>query len=157
MTQPLTTPNRNGLMIREPDFRVPAFYQDFNKTLIDKFRDATTPPPYQGVPRLGENDYSYKHFYNYRYDEEDWRLSGYINPTLKNKNCPMSYYFAPIRNEWNDQRKGNILVTTNFFMIPEMRLCQMHRDSSVIAQDQWDDIQWRYRSEEYTSELQSHT
>jgi len=144
MTQPPTTQYRKGLMIREPDFRLPAFYQDFNKPLIENFRDATTPPPYRGIPALGDNDYSYKHFYNYQYDEKDWHLSGFINRTVKDNNCPMSYYFPPIRNEWNDQRTGNILVATNFFMIPEMRLCQMHPDSSIIAQDQWDDIQWRY-------------
>jgi hypothetical protein len=67
-----------------------------------------------------------------------------LHRTVGEKKCPMSYYFAPLRNEWNDERDGNILVATNFFMIPEMRLCQMHPASAIIGQNNWDEMQWRY-------------
>ena len=140
----LSATYKDGLMVRTPDFRVPQFYESFNEELIEEFRNDVSPEPPEGNRGLGDNDYNYRYFYDYRYDGKDWSSSGMLNRNVGEKKCPMSYYFAPTRNEWNDERDGNILVATNFFMIPEMRICQMHPASAIIGQNNWDEMQWRY-------------
>jgi hypothetical protein len=143
-TQPPSATYQEGVMVRTPDYRIPKFYLDFNEQLVDAFREATNPPAYQGISSPGDNEYAYKYNYTYHYNPKDFAAGGRLDPSLKDNDCPMSYYFPPMRNEWDDERRGNILVTTNYFMIPEMRLFQMHPDSAMIGQDEWDDMQWRY-------------
>ncbi len=63
---------------------------------------------------------------------------GFINRTLKGKNCPSCLYFAP-------QRTGkDIHITTNHFIVPHMRLCAMHPWTEEVLSGHTDDIQWRY-------------
>lgn len=63
---------------------------------------------------------------------------GFINRTLADKNCPSGYYFAPQRTE------GNVHITTNHFLMPQMRLCAMDAWTLLIAGGHINDIQWRY-------------
>lgn len=65
--------------------------------------------------------------------------NGYINKTMSDENCPYAYYFAPQRDKRND-----VVLTTNHFIIPEMRLCAMFPWSVLVSQASLDDIQWRY-------------
>lgn len=64
--------------------------------------------------------------------------SGYINRAPDEKNCPSAFYFAP-------RRTGrNVLVTTNHFLQPQMRLCAMAPWCAGVAHGNINDIQWRY-------------
>jgi hypothetical protein len=63
---------------------------------------------------------------------------GYIDRTLSDRNCPLSFYFAP-------QRTGaNVLITANQFLYPHMRLCAMLPWTARLLHGYADDIQWRY-------------
>ncbi|MBN1857946.1 hypothetical protein JW848_01935, partial [Candidatus Bipolaricaulota bacterium] len=64
---------------------------------------------------------------------------GRINPTYLDRNCPHSFYFAPLRG-----RSGRVVLTTNHFVIPEMRLCGMARWANRVFKGRADDSQWRY-------------
>jgi hypothetical protein len=64
---------------------------------------------------------------------------GRINRTPDEKNCPGGFYFAPLRG-----RPGQLLLATNHFVIPEMRLCSMHPWASRVSRARLDDSQWRY-------------
>ncbi len=63
---------------------------------------------------------------------------GFINRTPAEKNCPSGYYFAPQRTQ------RNVHITTNHFLMPQMRLCAMDAWTLLIAGGQINDIQWRY-------------
>ena len=64
---------------------------------------------------------------------------GRINRTPSEKNCPGAFYFAPPRG-----LPGRVLLATNHFVIPEMRLCSMHPWASRVSRARLDDSQWRY-------------
>jgi len=65
--------------------------------------------------------------------------AGHINGSPREENCPDAYYFAPLRG-----RKGRIVLTTNHFIIPEMRLCSMHPWANRMFRARVHDSQWRY-------------
>jgi hypothetical protein len=73
------------------------------------------------------------------YDPAAFGPRGYINPSWKSKNCPKGYYFAPQR-----ETEPNMVLVTNMYIIPEMRLFAMHPWSNLMAASQVDDLQWRY-------------
>lgn len=64
---------------------------------------------------------------------------GRINRTPDEKNCPGGFYFAPSRG-----RLRQLLLATNHFVIPEMRLCSMHPWASRVSRARLNDSQWRY-------------
>ena len=64
--------------------------------------------------------------------------NGFINPMLKDENCPSNFYFSPERT-YND-----VLITGNHFISPEMRLCAMKPWTARITLSNANDIQWRY-------------
>ena len=64
---------------------------------------------------------------------------GRINSTPTDRNLPGAFYFAPLRG-----RPGQVILTTNHFVIPEMRLCSMHPWASRVAKPRLNDSQWRY-------------
>ncbi|TFH08137.1 MAG: hypothetical protein E4H08_08295 [Candidatus Atribacteria bacterium] len=64
---------------------------------------------------------------------------GYINKTPEERNCPETYYFAP-------ERMGNkdVILATNHWIHPELRLCGMKTWTNNFAKDHMNDVQWRY-------------
>lgn len=115
---------QKGLMVRWSEYKYSFEYiTKYNKRLW-KF--------YKPIIRLFKNHKI--QIYPDAFDE-----NGYINKTKSDKNCPYNYYFAPQRDKRND-----IVLTTNHFIVPEMRLCAMFPWSVFVAQGELDDIQWRY-------------
>jgi hypothetical protein len=124
----LSTGDLGGLMVRMHNYQYPYNYQIFNSPLINDF-DANY------LAYL----YDVKLEYSYIYNSADFSMNGFIDASWTDRNCPMAHYFAPIRHN-----PGNFVIATNHFLIPEMRLCAMNPASDFIAQEHWDDIQWRY-------------
>ncbi len=65
--------------------------------------------------------------------------SSAISQPWKDKKCPSLRYFQPL-----GETRPNLVVATNSFIIPEMRLCAMYEWTAQLAQANADDIQWRY-------------
>jgi hypothetical protein len=64
---------------------------------------------------------------------------GAINRGPKERNCPGAMYFSPLRG-----RLHEVVLLTNHFVVPEMRLCSMHPWTQRVARGMIDDSQWRY-------------
>ena len=60
-----------------------------------------------------------------------------LKPTQRR--CPSGAYFAPLRGE-----PGNIVLSSNHYICPEMRLCAMDKRTDVLDAQHVDDSQWRY-------------
>ena len=124
-----STPIRRGLMVRGNDYVYPVIYgSEFNEALFATFK--ANPKRYE---------YILQEKFDYDYQPEDFADNGYLNKSWTDRNCPMALYFAPQREHFD-----NLILTTNHFIIPEMRLCSMSRVCNFVTQWDWDDIQWRY-------------
>jgi hypothetical protein len=124
-----STPVRRGLMVRWNDYVYPSGYMsDFNEKLFANFKE--------DPKRYG---YFVQENFDYDYHPEDFGENGYLNKTWTDMHCPMGLYFAPQREHFD-----RLMLVTNHFLIPEMRLCAMSPVSNMISQWNWDDIQWRY-------------
>jgi hypothetical protein len=64
---------------------------------------------------------------------------GYIDRIWTEKNCPGPFYFAPQR-----ETRPDVLLATNAFITPEMRLTSMNEWTALLAGGNLNDIQWRY-------------
>lgn len=106
---------------------------EFRRGLMVRWSDYAYPEGY-----LAHNARLFKLF-GKKHDPQDFAESGYIDRTWTDRNCPYAYYFAP-------QREGdaNLVLVTNMYIIPEMRLYAMHPWSNLIASSHYDDMQWRY-------------
>jgi hypothetical protein len=82
------------------------------------------------------------------YDAGQFTGSSPIGQPWKGTKCPSFHYFQPL-----GESKPNLVVATNSFIIPEMRLCAMYEWTALLAQSHADDIQWRY--DELTRQLTS--
>ncbi len=111
---------RRGIMVRNSGFRAPEGYYAFNRKLFEYYKQ--THPGYK-----------------YDYREKDFETHGILNDSWKDKNCPGNRYFAPQR-EFID----NMLIVTNTYIIPEMRLYAMPSFTNLISQSHQNDFQWRY-------------
>jgi len=78
-------------------------------------------------------------FEDVKYDPAAFGEKGYINKTFKDNQCPGPYYFPPQREKHSD-----LLLLTNHFITPEMRLTCMSDWIATIASSFLNDIQWRY-------------
>jgi hypothetical protein len=115
---------QNGLMVRESNYRFPTvFITKFNRRLWKFFKWIIRVFKCANIK-----------IYPDAFDE-----TGYINKHWKEKNCPYNYYFAPQRDKRDD-----VVVASNHFIIPQMRLCSMKPWTIFISQVNIDDIQWRY-------------
>jgi len=106
---------------------------EFCNGLMVRWSDTSIPPDYasynQGLfNKMGKT-----------YDPGSFGPDGYIDGTWTDSNCPEAYYFAPQR-ESLDQ----LVLLSNHFLIPEMRLTAMMPWTNEVAKASWDDIQWRY-------------
>jgi hypothetical protein len=121
---------RNGTMIRWNDYKYNDKYLDFNKHLMPYMKEYAK----KLVPlALLLQDYKYN------YNPDDFLEIGYLNKTRKDTNCPLSYYFAPQR-----ENRSDLLLVTNHYIIPEMRLCAMNEWTQFMSSGNIQDIQWRY-------------
>jgi hypothetical protein len=64
---------------------------------------------------------------------------GHFNETYEDANCPGPFYFPPQRESRDD-----VVLTTNHFVIPEMRYTSMHPWLKTIFGKLIQDSQWRY-------------
>lgn len=116
---------QKGLGVRWNNFKYPDKYFNFNNNLFKLFEK--------------------------KYNKEEFAERGYIEDQTKKwegKNCPLGYYFAPQR-----ESRDNLLLVTNMFILPELRLCAMDLWTNFVAEDHYDDVQWRY--DELNNELLS--
>ena len=64
---------------------------------------------------------------------------GYFNKTYDDGNCPGPFYFPPQR-----ESRSDVILTTNHFIIPEMRYTAMHPWLKKMFGTLVQDSQWRY-------------
>jgi hypothetical protein len=108
-----TAKMENGLMVRWNDYRYDEEYLQFTRKAFNRFNKTL----YSDA--LGKR--------------------GFINRTIKEKNCPFTFFFPPDRRTRDD-----VIIVTNHFVIPEMRYTAMDYLLSVIINDVTNDTQWRY-------------
>jgi len=106
---------------------------EFRRGLMVRWNDYTYPQEYL---RFNERLFG---IFGKQYEADAFTERGYINKSWKDRNCPHGYYFAPQR-----ERDPNLVLVTNMFIIPEMRLYAMHPWTNLVSASQLDDLQWRY-------------
>jgi hypothetical protein len=106
---------------------------EFRNGLMVRWNDYAYPQEYL---RFNERLFG---LFSRQYDPDAFTEQGYINRSWKDRNCPYGFYFAPQRE--NDP---NVVLVTNMFIIPEMRLYAMHPWTNLVSASQLDDLQWRY-------------
>lgn len=116
LTENDTQTPRNGLMVRWHDYQYPEIFLKFNEALFKAYDKPYDPACF------GEQGYISK------------RKNGQIE-----NNCPYSFYFPPQR-----ENKDDVLLITNHYIVPSMRLCSMNQWVVKVVEGQLDDIQWRY-------------
>ena len=65
--------------------------------------------------------------------------TGVLADSSHRRRCPSGSYFAPLRGE-----PGRIVLTSNHYITPEMRLCTMDKWTNMLDARHVDDSQWRY-------------
>ncbi len=88
--------------------------------------------------RFNESLFSY---YNFPLMKDKWGPTGVFGMDQHDRVVPDAFYFAPQRESRDD-----LLVVTNQFLLPEMRLLAMNEWTSYLASanGMYDDFQWRY-------------
>jgi predicted choloylglycine hydrolase len=109
----------DGLMVRWSDYEYPEKYLKFNNSLWQYYNKKKS---------VQKEIYA-----------DAFEGKGYINKTLVETRCPSTYYFAPQR-----EALRNMIITTNHYIIPEMRLFAMYPWTSSVVGNKINDIQWRY-------------
>lgn len=104
----------NGLAFRRSNY-------EYNKNYINDF-----------------NKNLFKHF-NKTIIPGAFSENGFIDKSPEDHNCPESYYFTPQR-----ENNPDIVLVSNHFITPEMRLCAMHPWCNFITKSSLDNFQWRY-------------
>ncbi|HLP45363.1 MAG TPA: hypothetical protein VK469_05430 [Candidatus Kapabacteria bacterium] len=122
---------KTGIFVRWSDYQYPP-YLDTNSMLWGWFNQWL------------EHIFGYKDFH-----DDALTCTGAIDRTTTNqptcliyeKNCPLTYYFAPLRS-----CNPNEILVTNFFISPELRYTSMHYWVALLlgATNMIDDLQWRY-------------
>jgi hypothetical protein len=108
-----------GIMVRWNDYRYPVLYLGFNEGLWNRYNSLNKR---HRIIRSGA-----------------FSPTGYISEHMSDMQCPSCFYFAPQRENSDD-----IVIATNHYIIPEMRLYCMDPWTSLVSQHRADDIQWRY-------------
>lgn len=112
-----------GLMVRWNNYAYPVSYLDFNEGLKKAYNsDLWT-------------------FHKVEYPADAFAERGYIDRYYTETKCPSAFYFAPQR-----ETREDVVLATNQFIIPEMRLPAMYKWTTLIAGgvDTLKDAQWRY-------------
>ncbi|MFC2077756.1 hypothetical protein ACFLTM_03005 [Candidatus Bipolaricaulota bacterium] len=71
--------------------------------------------------------------------KDEFGREGRIVRRSTQRRCPSGSYFAPLRGE-----PGRVVLTSNHYICPEMRLCAMDRWTDALDARHVDDSQWRY-------------
>jgi hypothetical protein len=106
--------------------------QPSQRGVIPRWNGWQTPPQY-----LQLNPGLFK-WMKVPYDPAKFEPQGYLNPDWKT-GLNKGYFFAPQR-----ETKPDLLVVTNHYLIPEMRICAMKKWTNIVAKDRIPDILWRY-------------
>ena len=118
---------RNGAMVRWDDGveNLDVYLETFNEKLWQHFKKQLRPGAFAPDGYINE--------------VPPIQGDGCPDP-IHEQNCPQSYYFAPQRGV-----PGEVLVVTNHFIHPEMRLCAMKPwTNSLNGPRAVDTSQWRY-------------
>lgn len=103
------------------------------KGLMVRWNDYKYPKKFQ---EFNENLFWY---YEKKVSSKSWGERGYINKTHKGTNCPDGFYFSPQR-----ENKDDVLIMTNHYIVPSMRLCAMNPMTIEMAKNKANEVQWRY-------------
>ncbi|UCE06397.1 MAG: hypothetical protein JSW07_22995 [bacterium] len=114
---------RRGVMVRWHDF------QYFNESKFMQLNEKLVAEYNNGAFKLKQIDYQ----------QFDYSETGFINKYYTQKNCPSAFFFAPQR-----EKRDDLVLVTNSCISPEMRLLTMHSWTSLLADQDINDIQWRY-------------
>jgi hypothetical protein len=88
------------------------------------------------------NDGLFKKF-GKQFAAQDFEGRNLINEDWDDPKVPKAFYFAPLRTDEPDVT--GVLIATNHFITPEMRLCAMDPwTAEVVGEKNYNDIQWRY-------------
>lgn len=114
---------RRGMMVRWDNFQYTneSEFMQLNEKLVAEYNN--------GAFKLKQIDY--KQF--------DYSETGFINKHYTQENCPSAFFFAPQR-----EKRDDLVLVTNSCISPEMRLPAMHSWTSFLADQNINDIQWRY-------------
>lgn len=81
--------------------------------------------------------------YDKQFVAQDFLGRNLINQDWEDQKVPKAYYFAPLRTDEPDLT--GVVIATNHFITPEMRLCAMDPWTAEVAGEKnYNDIQWRY-------------
>jgi hypothetical protein len=81
--------------------------------------------------------------YDKQFVAQDFLGRNLINDDWEDQKVPKAYYFAPLRTDEPDLT--GVVIATNHFITPEMRLCAMDPWTAEVAGEKnYNDIQWRY-------------
>ncbi|HTW92040.1 MAG TPA: hypothetical protein VMH22_10070 [bacterium] len=108
-------PSQRGVFARWNGWQYPAQYQQYNPGLFNYMKR--------------------------QYDPAKFGEHAYLNPNWKPGPTQVDegYFFAPQR-----ESKPDLLVVTNHYLVPEMRLCAMKEWTNVVAKSKMPDVLWRY-------------
>ena len=106
---------------------------EFRKGMMVRWNDYAYPEAYL---RFNERLFG---LFGKQYEPAAFTERGYVDRSWKDRNCPYGYYFAPQR-----ESDPNLVLVTNMFIVPEMRLFAMHPWTNLVSASQLDDLQWRY-------------
>lgn len=109
-----TLPLELGLKIRWDNYEYPDTFFCFNAGLFNKYQKSYHP-------------------------EDFLDRTGFIDSTFKEAGVPKGYYFAPQR-----EQKPDLVLASNMYINPSMRLCSMAPWTIMMSADHMDDTQWRY-------------
>ncbi len=148
------TPPYRGAVARSIDYKYPADYLKWNEKLWNAF---DRNPIEWLIDVLGDLGGLLKAIFTLRwknvfplyrsmlmqtrrpYPDGCFGERDYIDTDWTKRNCPGPFYFAPQRESRED-----VLVATNDFLSPEMRLVGMNEWTAIVARTWYDDFQWRY-------------
>jgi hypothetical protein len=109
-------PLASGLAARWNDSHYSAAFIAYNSELFGKFGK------HYDVSMMGERGY----------------IGRWVDGKVE-QNCPEGFYFAPQRED-----KDDVLIATNHFISPSLRLCAMDPWANWLTRGHDADIQWRY-------------
>jgi hypothetical protein len=115
-------PHGRGAMVRWDDFQEPrAYVEGFNEGLWKRTW--------------------WSRLFLWPFARSQFGPAGRINERHTQRRCPSSSYFAPLRTE-----PGRILIATNHYVCPEMRLVAMDERTNILEglSHHANDSQWRY-------------
>lgn len=120
-------------LLPDADFLKRFENQKHQKGLMVRWNDYKYPEKFQEF----NNDLFWYH--GKKINSKSWGEKGFINRKHTEQNCPEAFYFAPQR-----ESKDDVLVMTNHYVTPSMRMCAMNPMTIEISRNKANEVQWRY-------------